>query len=392
MTFHYPDNYKLSASGTKISENKNHGIITSRWVPEEASAHVGFNIGPFQIKEIEADDIPDMKIMAVNTKQIDDVALELKESYRFYKNLFGSIPPREFYATEIPWGHGQSFPGFLHLSSAAFFSGDKTGSISSFVAHEMAHQWWGLGVDTKTYHDAWISEAFAEYSSLMFIQIYLKNNKKFFDQLNSHKRDLLNIRSSFIFGKGIEAGPISLGTRNSTSTTTDDYFEIIYKKGAWVLHMLRNMFLDLNTMKEDLFMQIMKDFYNKYKGSLASTSDFQKHIESYISLDMDWFFKQWVHSSKIPKYYFAYNTTKQEDGKFIVTCKIKQENVPDDFQMIIPIKIDYGDEKFSRMRIVMKGKKLVFDLPPLPLKPQNIFFNDLESVLCELEYEDFEDL
>src|SRR5881392_2572292 len=58
-----------------------------------------------------------------------------------------------------------------------------------------------------------------------------------------------------------------------------DYTVMIYQKGAWVLQMLRNLMLDLRTMKEDAFSAMMQDFYEEYRGKRATTRDFQRVVE-----------------------------------------------------------------------------------------------------------------
>ena len=64
-------------------------------------------------------------------------------------------------------------------------------------------------------------------------------------------------------------------------------------------------------------------------------------------------------------------------------------NVADDFQMVVPLYVDFGDKKFIRLRSVVKGPLTQFDLPLLPMKPEKISFNDLESVLCEVDNVDW---
>ena len=61
---------------------------------------------------------------------------------------------------------------------------------------------------------------------------------------------------------------------------------MVYKKGAWVLHMLRILTLDLKTMNEDRFTGIMREFYQSYQGQRASTDDFRRVVERHIGADM----------------------------------------------------------------------------------------------------------
>ena len=72
---------------------------------------------------------------------------------------------------------------------------------------------------------------------------------------------------------------------------------MVYKKGAWVVHMLRILMLDLKTMNEDRFTETMQDFYRSYQGQRASTDDFRRVVERHAGTDMGWFFDQWVYGT-----------------------------------------------------------------------------------------------
>jgi hypothetical protein len=390
MTFHYPDNYVFACSGDLISTDKKDGVITSRYLVSEPSLHVAFNIGDFRVREVREKDVPPITIYSTQTKQVDWVATDLSQSLRFYNSLYGSIPFKYFYVAEIPFGYGQSFPSFLYLSIGAFLGtgANNYGDHEEFVSHEMAHQWWGGGVNPKSYHDEWISEGLAEYSALMYVQLVMKDNDKFFNLLKRQKKELLENRG--FFSKGIAKGPISLGRRNNTSLTEGDYSIVIYKKGAWVMHMLRNLLIDLKSMNEDTYMSIMKDFYSSFVKKTASTRDIRKIFEKNLNKDMSWFFDEWVDGTGIPTYKYAYKYDKQPDGKYKVKLRVKQENVPANFLMYVPVKIDFGDDKFARLRVKVTGEKSEIDLPTMPLEPKEIIFNDLESVLCEVESEKWE--
>lgn len=102
---------------------------------------------------------------------------------------------------------------------------------------------------------------------------------------------------------------------------------------------------------------------------------------------MSWFFDQWVMDTKIPEYTFAYKVERTPEGKFKVTCRVHQENVPKSFKMIVPLLVKFGSDKFVRLRILVSGDQEEQDLPLLPYAPEEIVFNYLSSVLCEVDYE-----
>jgi hypothetical protein len=53
--------------------------------------------------------------------------------------------------------------------SVIYGSGSR--HFSALVAvHEMSHQWWGHMVGWKTYHDQWLSEGIADFSSALYLR------------------------------------------------------------------------------------------------------------------------------------------------------------------------------------------------------------------------------
>jgi aminopeptidase N len=312
-------------------------------------------------------------------------------SVLYYSEQFGEPPFRKMSAAEIPYGHGQAFPAFLHLAWSVFENADNTGGSESFVAHEVAHQWWGGALAWSNYHEQWISEAFSEYSSLLYMRAILKDNKRFYRKLSTYRERIINKRKSFL-GDGVECGPIWLGWRvGSGWDNYGDYQTLIYEKGAWVLHMLRSMMIDLSTFDDKPFMELLKDFYQTFKGKDPTTEDFQAIVEKHVGQKMDWFFQQWIYGNKIPKYKISYKVVPGASGKYKVAMRIRQQNVPKEFNMVVPFSVKYKDDLSSPFRVVVNGEATEFTLPELPYEPEKIDFNIYDSVLCEWQEVDWDD-
>jgi hypothetical protein len=408
LTFHTPKDFTFISVGDKISSEELDRVITTKWTTQKPIHNASFNLGYYKEYKIEDERIPPITVymaegghqsiaqilseqgIASGRNMEKQVGADVANSIAFYQHLFGECPVKQFYATETPYMHGLAFPGLIHLSWATFQASDDMGYNEIFRGHEVAHQWWGIGVDFKTYHDQWLSEGFSEYAGLWYMQSVLKNNKKFFNILKEYRKEIFNNRK-YLFSSGQEAGPVYLGYRTSSSKTEGDYNLIVYKKGAWILHMLRNMLIDLQTMNEDRFINLLHDFYNTYRGKLASTEDFQKVVEKHIGIDMAWFFRQWVYGTDLPKYKFSYKVNKTKEGKYQVRCRVVQEEVPEDFKMFVNFFIDFGKDMYARIRIMIDKPITEFDLPILPMEPKKIVFNDLESVLCEVKNEKWKD-
>jgi hypothetical protein len=104
---------------------------------------------------------------------------------------------------------------------------------------------------------------------------------------------------------------------------------------------------------------------------------------------MRWFFDQWVEGTAIPTYRLATRTEGGGDGQYQVRLRVRQEGVPEDFQMYVPVTVDLGKDQFARYRVKVKGPVSEITLPPVSARPRDIKFNDLDGVLAEVKTEDW---
>ncbi|MCI0512111.1 hypothetical protein L0128_02760 [candidate division KSB1 bacterium] len=403
LTFHTHENYDFVSVGDLKSTEINDKVKTTHWVTPKPVHSASFAIGNFDEFEIQDTRIPPITVMITQRGHQElaqyfiqagilsganmekQVGADIANSLSFFQDLYGPYPVNKIYAVETPYLHGLAFPGFIRLAWTTFQRTER-GYDEAFRAHEVAHQWWGLAVNFKTYHDQWLSEGLAEFSGLWYMQSVLKDNQLYFRMLKEYRDEIFSNRK-WQFIKGDQAGPIWLGYRTGSTTSEADYSLMIYKKGAWVFHMLRTMLLDQKTMNEDVFKNMLRDYYATYRDQKATTRDFQRMVEKHTGAPMDWFFNQWIYGTDLPTYHCAYKINETSDGKYQVRGQIRQENVPENFKMYLPLLIDFGQGRNGRLRIKVEGPRTQFDLPPLTECPQAIIFNDLESVLCKIEME-----
>jgi hypothetical protein len=398
LTFHTPSHYMLASVGTPGESDVRDKVRTSHWATSQPIRNASFNVGAFDDYRIEPPGGPAVVVMlselahrAVARAMLQEGAPEglpqknMKEtvghdvvqSMQFFQRVYGPAPAPTFYATEIPYSHGEAFPGLVHLAWSTFHQTDNEGWDEVFRAHEVAHQWWGIGVDFATYHDQWLSEGFATFSGLWYLHAARRDNDRYLGLLRRFKND--------IFTRRDEPSPIWLGYRASSSQDPLGYQLLIYEKGAWILHMLRILMLDLGTAKEDRFTAMLQDFYNIYRGGRASTADFQQVVERHRGTSMDWFFNQWVYGTAIPTYRVAYKSEQVPGGQYKVTLRVDQANVPDDFFMPVPVTVELADKRQGRFRVNVRGPRMEVELPLLPAQPRNVKFNDLDAVLAEVK-------
>ncbi len=389
LTFHIPHKFpNFACVGKEISTVKEKDYITTHWKVTEPINFASFNFGDYDVYDLKTDKPPLITVMAYKgyDDAFKDVGGDVVNAVALYNEIFGPCPVERLFVTAIPYVHGQAFKGLIHLSELTFFETGNWGYDEIFRGHEVAHQWWGIAVDYATYHDKWLSEGLSTFAGLKYMQTVLHKQggtKKYFDVLNDWRELILSNRK-YIFDKGKEAGPIYLGYRTNTSQTEGDYNLIIYKKGAWVFHMLRMMMINVKNLgDETLFTNMMRDFYQSYLGKKASTEDFKHITEKHLGMPMDWFFKQWIFGVDIPKYSFSFDVNPTNDGKFLIQATVKQENVPEDFRMPVLFKIDFGKYGSYITRKWVEGPISKINLLKAPIAPKTVVFNYLQSVLAE---------
>ena len=397
LTFKNSSTYLLASVGDRVDSTIDGRNVTTRWVSQGPIRNASFNLGLFKNYEVREEGAPPVTVMiseeahkklarvlVQQRKMRETVGADVSKSLKFFQIVYGPATVNHLYATESPDYEGLAFPGMVSLSWVTFQKTSENGDDELFRAHEVAHQWWGIGVDFQTYHDQWLSEGLSNFSGLWYMQTVRHDNGKYFEMLRRWRSEIMARKD--------EPGPISLGYRvQAAKEERNDYQTIVYEKGAWVVHMLRVLMLDLKTMNEDRFTETMQDFYKKYEGRRASTADFRKVVERHAGTDMGWFFEQWVYSTDIPTYRVSYRTTKSDDGQFGVKLHVVQENVPDDFQMYVPVTLDLGKDRMARLRVKVRGTASDIDLPPMPAEPKAVRFNDLEGVLAEVKMVDSKD-
>jgi len=279
----------------------------------------------------------------------------------FFSKAFGPYPYSSLAMTQKPGPISQGWPGLVFLSSLSFLNeGEKTrlemGKVTrimsnAVIAHETAHQWWGDLVNWDGYRDQWLIEALADYSSLMLLET--QDPIRFHAVLENYRSNLLQKNKN---GEALmNAGPVTLGTRLSSSHFPSGYEVISYERGVWLLHMLRNMLIDAErktgptsptSLANDPFIRVLRKVRTRYEDRTLSTQDFIGLFEAELprplwhegKKSLDWFYDSWLNGTAIPR--IEINDVKFEarpSGGVIVTGKIGQKEAPDNMVSLLPI-------------------------------------------------------
>jgi aminopeptidase N len=164
----------------------------------------------------------------------------------------------------------------------------------------------------------------------------------------------------------IEVGPVTQGYRLSSGRTGSVGADIIYPKGAYILHMLR-MMMWVQKEGDAKFKAMLKDFIATHQNKPVTTDDFKAVVEKHMLPEMNlsgdgsmsWFFNQFVYGTALPTYALAH-TVASEGGQTTVSIKITQSGVSDGFMMLVPIYVELQDGRTVRLgSATMRGNSSV---------------------------------
>jgi hypothetical protein len=400
MTFHSPRELQLVGCGTRTAFREDGLVHHSTWRVVQPTARASFDVNFLRGTRVLVDSLPPITVWMRHVygagrvqqatlaslrgaKDYDErVAFDVGRAFQYFRRQLGEPLATEFNAVETPGWVYEGYPGLVHmmlrenkLPSGAEYTPDL------IRAHEISHQWFGLSVFPATYHDAWLSEGFAEFCGIWYLQASRKDSRDYFKALDAW-REKLTTNRRYIFGTTQEPGPIWLGTRTSSSSTPGDYDIIVYEKGAWVLHMLRTYLFDESDPAETRFRDLMRRFYQDYRGRRVLTEEFRAAVERAAGEDMGWFFRQWVYGTGLPACRFTWKA-EPVGAQWRIRCRLERSKVPDTFRFPVFVRADYPGGTSVRRRVWSEGPVTEFELPPAPGKPSSVTFNDLHSVLCE---------
>lgn len=243
---------------------------------------VAFAIGDFEKQELTSNSgIP------LELYYNPEDSLKVAPTYRYSKQIF------DYLETEIgvpfPWQNYKQVPvrDFLYAgmenTTATFFSeafmvdsiGFNDRNYINVNAHELAHQWFGNTVTAKADTHHWLQEGFATYYALLAERDVFGDDYYYWQLYQTAEQ----LKASSDEGKGE-----SLLNPKASSLT-------FYQKGAWALHILREMIGD------DDFKAAVTNYLNKYKYQNVSTTDFLNEVKAVSEIDISKFEENWLHQS-----------------------------------------------------------------------------------------------
>jgi hypothetical protein len=276
----------------------------------------------------------------------------VNNSIIYFSQLIGDYPYDSFTAVQstLSAGLGMEYPGITVIGRTrdAF-------ELDEVISHEVCHSWFYAAIGSNErrfpYLDESIVSAFTtryineKYPEQKLWKLYFKNFKtaKFFG-VEKMPETLVDDLDWLIHARGNLEQPINLTSQDFTSI---NYGLMLYYKAPLGFNYLEKY------LGDSIYTKAMQQYYRAWKFRHPAPEDLQSEFESVSGRNLDWFFKDFI------------GTTKRLDYK-ILRSEGRQLLVKNNAELAVPLIIS-GIKKdtvvFEKWYEGFEGKKWI-ELPP----------------------------
>jgi len=420
LSFRYPQTWTLVATGKEVSQEREGGDFVGHWISERPIPIAGFNLGQYTEATAQAGSV---KILDYATRGVEremgltrqaatgsggsatsptasewtappgsgpDPAQSLKpladeaaETLTALSQMLGPYPFTTLSLTQRPGMESQGWPGLIFLSSYVYLTSAERASLKLsasdnvlfgdvMMPHELAHQWFGDQVSWASYHEQWLMEALANYCALLLLERSRPEDVQLMLQMY---RSLLAAKSKDGMAT-VEAGPVTLGFRLSSSKFPAGYEIITYGRGTWLIHMLRTILRDASRTPanpngdDTVFLSVLRNLVQRNRGHELTNAEFEKAFEEVLPRSLwfeghqslDWFFDGWVNGTAFPQIELKSVKFSGTPSARSVSGTIQQVSAPQDLVTSVPVYGIAGDKQIYLGRVFAEGDTTPFTL------------------------------
>jgi aminopeptidase N len=253
----------------------------------------------------------------------------------FYEKIYGDYPFEKVGYVITPKGSMEHQTMISMARSLVLHEYMAEDTLTTTTAHELSHMWFGDMVTCRDFSDAWLNEGFATFSEALWLE-HLVGRDAYLQQLEG---DI----GAYIEMISVAEGVFPLHNFKRTPPSSN-YPGTIYDKGAAVLGMLRT--LVKNTRGDEQFFDALGFYLNKHKYGNVTTEDLKNDLESYLDLDLDFFFDQWVYGKGWPTLRIDCHKIYTEDQDVFRAKLFIEQIQPEEYGYYdkVPLSIIFEDD------------------------------------------------
>ncbi len=206
------------------------------------------------------------------------------------------------------------------------------------LAHEIGHNWFfGMVGSNETYRAA-LDEGFTQFlTNWTYERIDGNQRVKFAAKSNYVQRftEPDYVRNSEVYNGYMNDA--ARGIETNINIHSDGFggairhgggYRQVYMKTATMLYNLQY------TLGDSLFLVAMQHYFNQWKFAHPYIEDFRSSMIQFTKVDLNWFFDQWIETSKVIDYKVKSVKSAELDGEYKIVFKRKGMQMPLDFAVV----------------------------------------------------------
>lgn len=285
---------------------------------------------------------------------------DARRSFEFFSDQVGPFAYQKLAHVEAAGMSG----GTEHASN--IFYGEKGITAGNGpVVHETAHQWFGDAVTERDWNDVWLSEGFATYFTLLYTE-YAEGRDAFAAGLRRSRASVLALEQK------LPNTPVVHVNHDEAARAPNN--QLVYQKGAWTLHMLREQ------MGTEAFWRGIREYYRRYVNGTASTDDFRQVMEQASGQNLTWLFAQWLNRAGVPA---IAGSWRYDAAAHEVVITLRQTQTADPFRLSLGVGVVSADGDLPALhRVAVTARESTARIRA-PAEPTAVMLDPMVATLAD---------
>lgn len=325
-----PSHYQVASNGTiaEVTDRGDGTRLTHYVNPVPTATWLYFvGVAQFAVQQVDSyDGIPIETWVYWQDRDAGfyDFAEPSKKTMAYYSDLIGPYVNERLaniVSNATPGGgmEAASTPAYSDQS----VSGNRERRWQHVIIHEIAHQWFGNAVTEYHWNDVWLSEGFATYYTLL-ARRHLYGHDDFVEGLKGSRTTVTDFYATDFDFQIV---------RPYIEDLNDVSGSMMYHKGAWVLHMVRDR------IGADAYDEGIRSYYAEHLNGHAQSADLRRHLEEASGQDLETFFRQWLFQGGIPRLEVEW---RGDGGDVVLEVRQVQERYAFDLEVDVALLYDDG--------------------------------------------------
>ncbi|MBK9711998.1 MAG: M1 family peptidase [Kouleothrix sp.] len=198
------------------------------------------------------------------------------DALRAFNKRYGPYPLAELDVVEVAaWNFlGVEYPGLIEIEQSLYGAAD---GLEITVAHEVAHQWWYSQVGNDVLQEAWVDEAMASYSQIVY--------QEDLHGPDAAARELDGFRQRYrrVIDQGRDA-PVE----RPTTSFRGNYVGLVYGKAVLFFQAMRKQ------IGEEAFDRFLHEHYARHRYGYITGTELLADAEGACGCDLQPLYEHWI--------------------------------------------------------------------------------------------------